>query len=346
MNIKYNKMVNKNTLSCWTIISIVLILSYILEIFKGLRTIQYVVFFSAMTIIPLIITFIINKIQNGIDTNIRYFMVVGYLIFYTFAIITSNNILTFVYIFPMIFILSAYCDKKLIIYTHIYVILINVLLVIYKLVILKEIIIKIENRQLITFYEIQIACILLSSLFIYKTSKLIKYREIEINNLSINVYRDGLTNVYNYRFLDENINTLFNTKNCENLLVSFIDIDNFKKFNDNYGHKMGDKILINVCEILTKNIKDMDDFYVIRVGGDEFVVIGTDIEKEKFVELLNKIIKDVTEFELLFDKEKIHVNISAGIAEGNKNTSFMKIYKKADDNLLKAKTSGKNILIY
>lgn len=346
MNIKYNKMVNKNTLSCWTIISIVLILSYIIEIFKGLRTIPYVTYFSLMTLIPLIITFIINKIQHGIDTNIKYFMVVGYLIFYTFVLITSNNVLTFVYIFPMIFILTAYCDKKLIIYTNLYVIFINALLVLYKLLILKETVITINNNEIVTFYEIQLACILLCSLFIYKTSMLIKYREDEINSLSINVYRDGLTNVYNYRFLDENINSLFNTKSCNNLLISFIDIDNFKKFNDNYGHKMGDKILINVCNVLTTYTKNIDDFYVIRVGGDEFVVIAKDIQKNEFVEILDKIIKKVKDSELLYADEKIHVSISVGVAEGNKNTNFMKIYKKADDNLLKAKNSGKNILIY
>lgn len=125
----YNVLVNNNMLVCWLIISLVLVFSYIIEIIKGLRTIPYVILFSMVTLLPLIITYFVNKKYYGSSDKIKYVFSVGYLIFYTFTLFTTQSELAFVYIIPMISILLVYCDKKLICAVFTYTCLINLLVI-------------------------------------------------------------------------------------------------------------------------------------------------------------------------------------------------------------------------
>lgn len=69
---EYNKKVNKTLLSCWKAIVFVLTFAYFIEYLKGLRTLSYFILFSVISILPLIITFIVNKVQNGENLNIKY----------------------------------------------------------------------------------------------------------------------------------------------------------------------------------------------------------------------------------------------------------------------------------
>lgn len=343
---EYNSKVNKNTIDCWLIIALVLVIAYLIEIIKGIREIPYVIVFTIITLAPWVITLLVNKCQKGFNLNIRYFLGIGYMIFYTFVLITSNNPLTFVYILPMTPLLIVYLDKKLIFGTYFYALLINLILIYVRVFKWNEKSITLENSSLATMYEIQMACIILCGIFLFKTIKLLQFKEKMITNLRNDTIKDGLTNVYNYRFLDENINTLFNPELNENISVCFIDIDNFKQFNDNYGHKFGDKVLITLSTILSKYCDNFSDKYVIRVGGDEFVIIALNCDDEKFVETIKAASKNISETKLNYLDEEVSINISAGISSKKYSNNFLKIYKKADANLLKAKTSGKNIVIY
>lgn len=118
---------------------------------------------------------------------------------------------------------------------------------------------------------------------------------------------DTLTNLYNRRFLDnydENINVR------KNLIATFmIDIDDFKKINDTYGHIKGDEILKDVSEILQRSVRK-DDF-VIRYGGDEFVILG-EVESEKDGEIIEEKIESNLEEYNKTHKIKIHLSIGAG----------------------------------
>lgn len=85
----------------------------------------------------------------------------------------------------------------------------------------------------------------------------------------ITSYTDDLTGVYNYRFLKEKLNELFE-KPTKSIAIAMIDLDQFKSFNDRYGHLAGDGLLREISQIL-KDI--MKDGYVTRYGGDEFIII-------------------------------------------------------------------------
>ncbi|MCX7995098.1 MAG: sensor domain-containing diguanylate cyclase [candidate division WOR-3 bacterium] len=85
-------------------------------------------------------------------------------------------------------------------------------------------------------------------------------------------YTDELTGVYNYRFLREKLNELIE-KSIKSIAIAMIDLDQFKEYNDRYGHLAGDQLLKKVSQILRDVIKDG---YVTRYGGDEFIIILPD----------------------------------------------------------------------
>ena len=97
---------------------------------------------------------------------------------------------------------------------------------------------------------------------------------------------DSLTGLYNERFLSKLLNELINSRISFGLL--YLDLDKFKEVNDNYGHKIGDLLLIEVANRL-KSCVDSSDF-VFRIGGDEFaIIIKNNREKDFYMKLLEKI---------------------------------------------------------
>ncbi len=102
------------------------------------------------------------------------------------------------------------------------------------------------------------------------------------------LYRDDLTKLYNRRFVYSKIDELCETENAAFGLI-YADLVGLKKVNDLYGHRVGDKYIINVARILEKAIREDD--YSARVGGDEFVIILSDITKEALDEVVQRIRK-------------------------------------------------------
>ena len=94
-------------------------------------------------------------------------------------------------------------------------------------------------------------------------------------------FHDALTNLANRRLLDDRINLSLasNRRSRSHSALLYIDLDNFKPLNDTHGHEAGDMLLQEVAKRLKSNIRAVDT--VSRVGGDEFVVLITDLEKEK-----------------------------------------------------------------
>lgn len=336
----YIKKTNKNLLICWTIIVFVLIISYILEIVKGLRTIDYVIVFSVITISPLIITFIVNLMTNGCNEKIKYVAAIGYCFFYTFALFTSQCSLSFVYIIPMMSALIVYTDKKLIEYTYGYVFILNLLKVF--LIILNN---KCTPNE-ITFYEIQIACIILSAVFLIKTMEIIVEGNNKLFELSEDILKDNLTESYNRKFFSNNIEKLFERGEDKNgLNLAFIDIDNFKQFNTNFGHDYGDKVLKLLCYTIQSEINLMKETYLIRMGGDEFVIINNGLFVKDFEKKLISLCNRIGNMKL---EDNNIINISIGLANSKVNNcvDYLELYKKADENLYIAKNTGKNKVVF
>lgn len=166
--------------------------------------------------------------------------------------------------------------------------------------------------------------------------KSIRNNNVILNQLAIT---DKLTSVYNRRYIDsfllEKIEE-FNKNPQNKLSIVFIDIDDFKKINDTYGHVKGDKVLVEFSEIIKYNIRTGDIFG--RWGGEEFIIISEN-SLEKTAEIANKL-KNIIE-EHTFCKD-LHLTSSFGITTCKHNDTLSTIIQKADYALYQAKRNGKN----
>jgi len=116
-----------------------------------------------------------------------------------------------------------------------------------------------------------------------------------------------------------------------------IDIDDFKKINDNFGHDIGDTVLCNFSELVETHIRKTD--HLFRVGGEEFVILSEAKQKVGAIKLAEKIRAIVASTALAGD---INITISLGICNVEKNDCANSIAKRVDTLLYHAKTNGKN----
>jgi diguanylate cyclase (GGDEF)-like protein/PAS domain S-box-containing protein len=163
-----------------------------------------------------------------------------------------------------------------------------------------------------------------------------KRMEEELNRLAIT---DNLTKAFNRTKYEEVIKREIQraVRHSRPLSIVMFDIDHFKEVNDTYGHDVGDYVLKTLSQIVKKNIRDID--YLIRWGGEEFLLIALDTDSrgvEVMAEKIRKVIENHN-----FDKVN-RVTVSFGVTQfkdGDTGDSFI---KRADDALYKAKEKGRN----
>lgn len=160
---------------------------------------------------------------------------------------------------------------------------------------------------------------------------------------------DGLTNIYNRRHFDELFPKIINSLKRTNELFCFLimDIDNFKDYNDTYGHQKGDEVLKKVASTINKTTKRADD-YCFRIGGEEFAIIFKADSKDKALKF-SKTIKDkIEKLKIIHEKNSAsdYVTISIGLMciFANEISNHEDVFKQADDLLYKAKEKGRNIV--
>ncbi|MDR4498007.1 MAG: diguanylate cyclase [Candidatus Scalindua sp.] len=156
---------------------------------------------------------------------------------------------------------------------------------------------------------------------------------------------DGLTGLYNHRFfhklLDSEISRADRYKHNFSLLM--IDIDDFKKINDRFGHQAGDKVLKEIASLFKSLVRKIDR--LVRYGGEEFAIILSETAKEHGRIFGNRIVESVASFIFQGLPEGEKITISAGIAGYPDDAHTQEdLIRKADVALYKAKSAGKNIL--
>ena len=120
------------------------------------------------------------------------------------------------------------------------------------------------------------------------------------------------------------------------------DIDDFKKVNDTYGHDFGDIVLVEVSKSLKKSTRDDD--YVCRWGGEEFLIIING-NKKITKDVAERMRQTISEIEIPFGKETVHITMTFGITESIPGYSVDKLIAIADENLYKGKQNGKNQVV-
>jgi diguanylate cyclase (GGDEF)-like protein/PAS domain S-box-containing protein len=160
--------------------------------------------------------------------------------------------------------------------------------------------------------------------------------------------RDPLTNVYNRRYIFDRLKEIKEKykRKKEVFSVAIVDLDWFKRINDNYGHLAGDFILQEFTKELQNNFRFFD--LIGRYGGEEFIIVMINCNKEFAASRIEKIKNNIEKKEFIFEKHLIKFTFSSGIADSEDfdNILLDKLIDKADKRLYHAKELGRNRVEY
>ncbi|MBV7271454.1 diguanylate cyclase [Clostridium sp. PL3] len=162
--------------------------------------------------------------------------------------------------------------------------------------------------------------------------------------------RDPLTNIYNRRYIFERLQDMMSKHIRDGSIfsVAIVDIDHFKKINDTYGHLGGDYILKEFVTILENSIRVYD--LLGRYGGEEFILIFTDINKEQASVIIQRILNDIRKKVFIYNKKQINFTFSCGISDASEvqdtNPIIEDIIETADLRMYSAKKTGRNKIVY
>ncbi|MCR4750146.1 MAG: GGDEF domain-containing protein [Lachnospiraceae bacterium] len=178
--------------------------------------------------------------------------------------------------------------------------------------------------------------------FLAKTYNLMNHVSRESKEkLEYDATHDELTGLYNRRGYD----FLLNNVDIDTSALVLIDLNEFKKINDTYGHDVGDRALIKVADVLNRNFRAHD--FVCRIGGDEFAVIMIHTEPELKDKIAAKVKNINASLKADAQKEDLPpISLSAGVVFGELQHSISEIYKQADNALYKAKADSSHDVIF
>ena len=168
--------------------------------------------------------------------------------------------------------------------------------------------------------------------------------ELRVKELEKLALLDNLTQLANRNYIEREIHSRFEEKKRYNMPFGFlfIDIDHFKKFNDIYGHDVGDDVLKFVANTFIINTRPFDLYG--RWGGEEFIGVIRNINGKDLELLGNRLRSLIENSYIIHKKEKLYVTISIGATLVNENDTIDSLIKRADTLLYKSKAAGRNCL--
>lgn len=164
-------------------------------------------------------------------------------------------------------------------------------------------------------------------------------RNEKLAHLSIH---DTLTNLFNRHYFDQRFEQEYRRarRTQTDVCLIIIDIDYFKKINDEYGHSLGDKVLVELADILASAVREVD--VLARWGGEEFVILtpATKLSDcHAFAQRLSSIIENTA-----FHHE-IKITCSMGLAQLSPDETIEQWFDRADSSLYRAKEKGRNLIM-
>ncbi|WP_252731857.1 sensor domain-containing diguanylate cyclase [Paraglaciecola arctica] len=175
-----------------------------------------------------------------------------------------------------------------------------------------------------------------------------KYLKIQNDQIKELSETDHLTGLFNRQTFDSYFELQFSEAitQSKNLALVMLDIDNFKKINDTYGHQVGDECLKAVAQYLKQANLRKDDF-IARYGGEEIVIILNNTDIKSAQEICQRICDGMSRITLKPELNSVVLTASFGLAEVKFNgaNNIDQLLKSADDALYKAKAQGKNQVI-
>jgi diguanylate cyclase (GGDEF)-like protein len=158
--------------------------------------------------------------------------------------------------------------------------------------------------------------------------------------------RDPMTGLHNRRFLEESVENLISQcqRHKQHMSILMADLDYFKMVNDTHGHDAGDAVLKALAKVLVRTVRGGD--YVIRYGGEEFLILLQETDAGKAVEVAEKIRLAVEEMKVSVGAIVLQKTISIGLADfPSDSDTFWQALKFADVALYHAKESGRNRVV-
>ena len=165
---------------------------------------------------------------------------------------------------------------------------------------------------------------------------------ITLNNTRT-VYADPLTQLYNIGYFRERLDVeLQHARGHQKCLsIAIIDLDNFKMYNDTYGHQAGDLLLVRLAQIFINHF-DTEEI-VARYGGDEFIVMFAGLRKKDAFRIMGHLLHDLQKYDFASSKQKVNVTFSAGISTYPDDAlNATELIRFADQALYAAKRAGRN----
>jgi diguanylate cyclase len=164
----------------------------------------------------------------------------------------------------------------------------------------------------------------------------------ELAQASELVRHDPLTGVLNRKGMDEAIETEVSRarRHGSRLCLALLDIDDFKKLNDQLGHAAGDAALVHLARVVEETIRPEDT--LARYGGEEFVILLPNTALEDAVTAMQRVQRELTRHFFLHDNQKVLITFSCGVAELDPDESPEAALQRADAAMYLAKRAGKN----
>lgn len=191
------------------------------------------------------------------------------------------------------------------------------------------------------FAEAELAVLeMLIGVLFYPLRNALKYREAIENSL-----HDALTGVGNRFAMDINFSREMKLakRHRKALAILLIDVDHFKDVNDKHGHRMGDKVLKVIADLVRQTLRETDQ--VFRYGGEEFIAVLNETDIENAVLSAERIRQTIAEHPIETGNSKINVTVSVGVSALSSDDTNESLFERADKALYQAKGKGRNCVI-
>ncbi len=162
------------------------------------------------------------------------------------------------------------------------------------------------------------------------------------NQALISALRDPLTKLNNRTMLDQTLSreSLIVSRHSEDFSMIIIDVDEFKRVNDDFGHQAGDAVLCRIADIMREFGRSSDMLF--RFAGDEFIITLSKTDNTGAQMVANRIRDAVDRATFEYDEKKLPVSVSMGVATLRKDETTSQLFTRADEALYVAKANGRN----
>lgn len=198
----------------------------------------------------------------------------------------------------------------------------------------------------IEFLEYYLCQFLIGMSIIHLLNRIVRGQVVKLTTLNNQVFKDELTTINNRLSFNQSIEEAFSSMVKYKLPLTLVicDIDNFKIFNDTYGHSVGDEVLKYTAQLIKMNLDIMRTHgQIFRVGGEEFAIIFRNQTSEAANQIMIEICKNLKNNKMIYGEKKLGVTISVGISQQREtDVKVTQLYQRVDKYLYQSKEYGRH----